>query len=122
MNNESVMTEEASKHDFVDNGLPSYNEATQGDEEKKIGQYEDPVMKEVPTKEVVNESAPAGSQNEIELNEDITEEISSEPMEVKENEIEQATTEVEDAAKEREETRPKEKKSRFRFSMYSNEK
>ena len=66
---------------------------------------------------------PSGSQNEIEKNtsEDTSEEISCEPMEIEESGTEQATTEVEEATKETEETRPKEKKSRFRFSMFSNE-
>ena len=67
---------------------------------------------------------PDGTQYEIEQNvsEDITEEISSEQMEIKENETEQATSEVEDETKITGETRPKEKKPCFRFSMFSNEK
>ena len=124
MNNESVMTEETSKQDFVDNGLPSFNEATKEDKEKNIDQHEDSAMKEVPLSELVNKSVPDGTQYEIEQNvsEDITEEISSEQMEIKENKTEKATSEVKDETKETGEIRPKEKKSRFRFSMFSNEK
>jgi hypothetical protein len=75
-------------------------------------------MKDVPVEELSNECVPADSQNEIEQNtsEDITEEISCEPME---SGTEQANTA---ATTETEETGPKEKKSRFRFSMFSNEK
>ena len=124
MNNESVMTKDTSKPDLVDNGLPSYTEATQVDKENEIDQSKDSAMKEVPVEELANESVPACFQNEIEQNtsEDTTEEISCEPMQIKESGTEQATTEVEEATKETEETRPKEKKSRFRFSMFSNEK
>ena len=124
MNNESVMAEETSKPDFVDNGLPSYNEATQVDKENEIDQSKDSVMKDVTVEELANESVPAGPQNEIEQNtsEDTTEEISCEPLEFKESGTEQATTEVEEATKETEESRPKEKKTLFHFLMFSNEK
>ena len=117
MNAESVMTEETSKPEFLDNGLPSYNEATKEDKENKIDQHEDSVIKEVPFEELVNVYAPAGTQNE-----DISEEISSEQMEIIENETKQSTSEVEDETKETGETRPKEKKSQFRFPMFRNEK
>ena len=42
-------------------------------------------------------------------------------MEIKENKTEQEAAKVEDAGKETEENCPKEKKSRFRFSMFRNE-
>ena len=110
------MTENTSKPDFVDNGLPSYTEATQVDKENEIDESKDSAVKEVTVEELANESVP----DEIEQNisEDTTEEI----REIKESGTEQATSEVEEATKETEETRPKEKKSRFRFSMFSNEK
>ena len=124
MSKESLMTEETSKPDIIDSGLPSYSEATKDEEDKKENNDEC-ALTETAKEDITNESQSLN--NEPDLKEASTSEVVTESTsehdhaDIKENESQQPAI-LDDETKQSEEPKPPGKKSRFRFSMFSNEK
>jgi len=115
---ESLLTEETSKPDIIDNGLPSYSEATQA-EKKENEVLEESNSKENSEEEMqmekdaVSEPEDAVSEQDMEVTSD-----GQDPENISANESQQnASSELEGA----EPNGPnlQEKKSRFRFSLFS---
>ena len=119
-NKETLLTAETSKPDIIDNGLPSYSEATQAEKmlsEELVESNESSEEKMQIEKDVVdNESEDAVPELDMEGTSD-----GQDPDNIANNESQQgASPEVEDPRPNR--PNSQERKSRFRFSLFSNEK
>ena len=124
MSKESLMTEETSKPDIIDSGLPSYSEATKDEEDKKENNDEC-TLTETAKEDITNESQSLN--NDPDFKEASTSEVNLEGTtehdlaDKEENESQQPAI-LDDETKQSEEPKASGKKSRFRFSMFSNEK
>jgi len=119
---ESLMTVETSKPDFINNGLPSYSEATKVDEKEseKLDQPVEEMRSEDSTqkKEEAVENEPE-IPDQAQILENTSDNQENESIDNAESQKSEAMAEEKS---ETEENKPQEKKSRFRFSLFSNEK
>ena len=123
---ESVMNEETSKPDFLDNDLPSYNEATQVEEEKEVVDETDNSVAEenceqgVSAESLLDENDfQTGNEKESVNN---TSENKGDSTEVEQGNPEEATGTSEEEMDVNTKQKSEEKKFRFRFSLFSDKK